>query len=139
MVEWTDYISDVQANEDGQQLDRICIMEVTRQRWIATDNSLRPTAEQLQELLSVFHKKQSRNICVDQIKLGSGKVRTFHIRENDGTVLEGIGGKLGNMNEILCVARTRQFVILAGHSVQGDNGRCREEVDFLKTHDIFHQ
>ncbi len=134
MVEWTDYIGDVQSNEDGHQLDRICIMEVTRQRWVATDNSLRPTPEQLQALLQAFHKKQYRNINVDQIKLGSGKVRTFHIRENDGTILEGIGGKQGNMNEILCAARTKQFVILVGHSIHGDHGRCKGEVNFLREH-----
>ncbi len=134
MLDWTDYVQDVVANLDGRQLERICIMEVTEKRWIASDNSLRPTPEQLGKLWNAFHRKLQENVNTDQIQLGQGKVRTFHIRENDGRMLEAVGGKKGAMNEILAAGRTRHYVILAGHNVKEDNGRCKYEVKFITDH-----
>ncbi len=134
MLEWSDYVTDVVANLDGRQLERICILEVTEKRWIASDNSLRPTQEQLNNLWKAFHDKLQENVNNDQIQLGEGKVRKFHIRENDGTMLEAVGGTKGAMNEILAAGRTRHYVVLAGHNIREDNGRCKYEVKFITDH-----
>ncbi len=129
MHDWTDYITDCITNmDDNYYLERMCIMEVTGKRWITSDHSLRPTSEQLNKLCDAF------NGIIDWIEIGTGTVRTFHVRENDGQMLEAVGGKHGAMNEILAAGMTRHYVILAGQIVKKDNGRCKFEVEFITKH-----
>ncbi len=124
MPMWVDYMTNV--IEDGE-LDRMCIIQITEERWIASDNTIRPTTAQIAELLTNFN-------WLLRGKLQIGDWRTFHTTTNDGEILEAVGGKHEARNEILVVGRTKQYLILAGHNIIDDNDRCKNEVKFVKNH-----
>ena len=131
MLAWQNYICDLTDSHDGMDLDRVCIMQTDSKRWIASDNSLRPTEEQMRELWHAFHVKLRNG---GQIKLGSGRERTFAVNENDGITLKAIGGKDGKRDEALCASRTKQFVVLAGLVAERDRGQLEREVAYIREH-----
>ena len=131
MLAWQNYICDLTDSHDGMDLDRVCIIQTDGQRWIASDNSLRPTPEQLNTLWDAFHRKLRNGT---EIKLGSGKERTFGITENDGIILKGVGGKSGKKDEVLCATRTKQYIVLAGLALDRDRGHLEEEVTYIRQH-----
>ena len=131
MLAWQNYICDLTDSHDGMDLDRVCIMQTDGQRWIASDNSLRPTSKQLNQLWNAFHTKLRNGA---EIKLGTGKERTFGITENDGIIIKGVGGKAGKKDEVLCATRTKQFIVLAGLALSNEKGKLEEEVTYIKQH-----
>ena len=131
MLDWQNYVCDLTDSHDGMDLDRVCIIQTDSKRWIASDNSLRPTEEQMRTLWNAFHVKLRNGA---KITLGSGKERTFAIMENDGITLKGIGGKDGKRDEALCASRTKQFVVLAGLAAERDRGQLEEEVSYVRQH-----
>ncbi len=130
-VEWQNYVQDATSSTDGRNLARICIIEVNQEKWVASDDSLKPTPDQMMKLWHAFHMKLSDK---KEIQLGAKTVRTFYIEKNDGFIMETVGGKNGNVDEIMCVARTKQYVILCGQSVENDNGKCLAEVKHVREH-----
>ena len=125
-------------------LDRVCIIQTDSNRWIASDNSLRPGPSQLAAIWLAFHTKTTATGSSGTgsagttgsgiLRVGEGKERVFRITENDGTILRAVGGPAGRSDEVLWAARTRQFVILAGLALSRDRGQCREEVEHIKAH-----
>ncbi len=130
MLAWQNYVCDLTDSGDGRDLDRVCIIQTDSARWISSDNSLRPTADQLAAIWQVFHEQSTKA----EIRLGEVTVRSFNVKTNDGLILTAEGGKGGRTDEALAAARTKQFVVLGGMELSKDHGQCREEVDYIRLH-----
>ncbi len=131
MHTWLDYVSDL-TSEDGQDLDRVCIIQIDGKRWVASDNSLRPSDNsEIGQIFRLLHHKAAPGT---EFEVGNKTRRTFHIEKNDGLVLQAVGGKDGRRDEVLCIGRTRKFLVFGGIALAKDRGQCAIEVDYVRAH-----
>ncbi len=135
---WSDYVLNLTMSNDGYDLDRVCIMEISGKRWCASDNSLRPSFDQRLKIWQIFHYRLTEHMTTygdSNITLGSGKtMRTFYVHDNDGLILEARGGKGRHRNETLCAGRTKKFLVLGGQASEKVTSNLRDEIQHIRIH-----
>ena len=130
MLGWLDFVCDL-TSEKGQNLDRVCIVQLDGKRWIASDGSLRPDNNtQIGDIYRTLHSKEDGA----EIVVGNETKRTFYVEKNDGLVLQAVGGKDGRKDEVLCVGKSRKYLILGAIALEKDCGQCAIEIDYVRAH-----
>ena len=122
-VEWKEYIKHAISEEDGPE--RICILHINQESVVTSDLSLKPAPAQMMKLIQSFHMKRSDN---EEIAIGSNPVRTYFIEKNDSLLMQTVGGVDGNVNEAMCAAKTKNYVILCEQPLEKGNGKCLEVI-----------
>ncbi len=131
MPGWLDYVSDLTDIRQGHNLDRVCIIQLDGQRWVASDNSIKPDRDQIGQIYAVLHSRVQNN---ETIVVGDRIKRTFHVNRNNGKFLQARGGKQGMRNEVLCVSLVRNYLVLGGVLASKDSGQCRIELEYISRH-----
>ena len=131
MAGWLDFVCDL-TSEEGKNLDRVCIVQLDGKRWIASDGSLRPADNtQIGDIYRILHMKKADGI---EVVVGNETKRTFYVEKNDGLVLQAVGGKDGKKDEILCIGKSRKYLIMGGIAQEKNCGQCAIEIDYVRAH-----
>ena len=133
MIGWLDFVNDLtdKENDNPENLDRFCMVQLDGKRWVASDNSIKPELNQIGEIYRILHSRAKNS---SQIVIGEKTKRTFHVQKNNGLMLQAIGGKNNLQNEVLCVGRSRKYLILGGLDQSKDHGQCFVEIDHVRQH-----
>lgn len=116
------------TSEEGKDLDRVCIVQNDGKRWVSSDGSLKPSILEIGNIYRLMHTKKGPDT---EFAIGN---RTFYVEKNDGLVLQAMGGKGGQRNEVLCIGRSRKYFVLGGIAASKDFGQCAIEIDFVRSH-----
>ena len=131
MSGWLDFVCDL-TSEEGKNLHRVCIIQIDGKRWIASDGSLRPENNtQIGDIYRLLHSKRGAGA---EFVVGNETKRAFYVEKNDGLLLQAIGGKDGKKDEVLCIGKSRKYLILGGIALSKDCGQCAIEIDYVRAH-----